>query len=57
MPIHIQILHSGLLRTKPFFLQTVPSGTTVLDMGYAETGEAAGHTARSPPEKVIGPVL
>lgn len=57
MVIHIQILHPGLLRTKLFFLQTVPSGTTVLDMGYAEIGEAAEHTARSPPEKEIEPVL
>lgn len=49
MLIHIQIVHLGLLRTKLFFLQTAPSGTTMLDMGYSEMGEA--------PQRVMEPML
>ena len=49
MLIGIQILHLGLLRTKLFFLQTAPSGTTMLDTGCAEMEEA--------PERVMEPML
>lgn len=42
MPVHIQILPPGFVKTKLFFLlhkQTVPSGKAMLGMGYADTGK------------------
>lgn len=62
MPVHIQILPPGFMKTKLFFLlhkQTVPSGKAMLGMGYADTGKehtAKEHTARFL-EKVIEPIL
>lgn len=54
----MQILHLGLLRTKPFFLlHKLPPLALLLDMGYVAIGQATEHTASPPAKRGINPLL